>query len=113
MKTPTSILTARQEGLSKQRELVQQLESNKVSAQVQVAKLENTIAKESAKLEEMKDSLSFINGLLSSLNETYDADIEAAKQEGFEQGYITHKKESKNPKKPLPKKDASRKKRIK
>ena len=66
MKTPSSILTARQESVSKQRELVQQLESNKIAAQVQVAKLENTISKESAKLDEMKDSISFMTGLLSS-----------------------------------------------
>ena len=113
MKTPSSILTARQESVSKQRELVQQLESNKIAAQVQVAKLENTISKESAKLDEMKDSISFMTGLLSSLNVTYDADIEDAKQEGFEDGYKAHQREIKNPKKPLPKRESARKRRIK
>ena len=113
MKTPTSILTARQEALQKQREYVQQLEANRITASVQLAKLDSAIAKEQAKLIEMGDSITFMTGLLSALNESYDKDIEEATQEGFKQGYNSHKKELKNPKKPLPNKAAIRKKRIK
>ena len=95
------IYAARQEQIIKQRELIAQLEVQQTAGQVQLSVIERKLLVENAKLRELENSTTFITGMISALNESFDAEVEKKTQAGFELGYSTRKKVEKNPKKPL------------
>jgi|APSaa5957512535_1039671.scaffolds.fasta_scaffold06507_15 hypothetical protein len=99
--------------LVEKRENVLKLESQITSLKVQLAVFEADLLKRQTSVMEVEKSLEFSTGLLTALNEVFDVEVEKAKQSGFEEGYIAHKTEIKNPKKPLPKKVSVRKSRAK
>lgn len=95
------IYAARQEQVLKQKELIAQLENQQTAAQIQSSVIERKLLIENARLRELENSTTFITGIISALNESFDVEVEAKAQEGFELGYNTRKKVEKNPKKPL------------
>ena len=74
--------------------------------------LEKTLVEERATVTEMQSSTNFINGFLTAINPVFDEQIEAAKQAAFKLGYESHKKQIKDPKKPIAGQAGQRIKRL-